>query len=90
MVSEAGRAAKVRTLALGYRLAPENPFPAALDDALAAIAFLHDQGVPADRIAVGGDSAGGGLSLATDVRLREAGKPLPACAWLVSPGSISK
>jgi len=85
MVSEAGRAAKVRTLALGYRLAPENPFPAALEDALAAIAFLHDQGVPGDRIAIGGDSAGGGLSLATMIRLRDAGKPLPACAWLVSP-----
>ena len=85
MVSEAGRAAKVRTLALGYRLAPENPFPAALDDALAAIAFLQDQGIPASRIAIGGDSAGGGLSLATMIRLRDAGKPLPACAWLVSP-----
>ena len=85
MVSEAGRAARVRTLAIGYRLAPENPFPAALDDALAAIAFLEGQDIPADRIAIGGDSAGGGLSLATMIRLREAAKPLPACAWLVSP-----
>ena len=85
MVSEAGRAAKARTLALGYRLAPENPFPAALDDALAAIAFLQDQGISADGIAIGGDSAGGGLSLAAMIRLRDAGKPLPACAWLVSP-----
>ena len=85
MVAEAGRAARVRTLALGYRLAPENPFPAALDDALAAIAFLAGQGVAADRIAIGGDSAGGGLSLAVMTRLREAAKPLPACAWLVSP-----
>ena len=85
MVSEAGRAAGVRTLALGYRLAPENPFPAALEDALAAIAFLGDQGVSTERIAVGGDSAGGGLSLAVMIRLRDAAKPLPACAWLVSP-----
>jgi acetyl esterase/lipase len=85
MVSEAGRAAKVRTLALGYRLAPESPFPAALDDALAAIAFLGGQGIAADRIALGGDSAGGGLSLAAMIRLREAGRPLPGCAWLVSP-----
>jgi monoterpene epsilon-lactone hydrolase len=85
MVSEAGRAAKVRTLALGYRLAPESPFPAALDDALAAIAFLGGQGIAADRIAIGGDSAGGGLSLAAMIRLREAASPLPACAWLVSP-----
>jgi epsilon-lactone hydrolase len=85
MVSEAGRAAKVRTLALGYRLAPENPFPAALEDALDAIAFLGGQGIAADRIAIGGDSAGGGLSLAAMIRLREAAKPLPGCAWLVSP-----
>ena len=85
MVSEAGRAAKVRTLALGYRLAPEHPFPAALEDALAAIAFLGDQNIAADRIAIGGDSAGGGLSLAVMIRLRDAAKPLPGCAWLVSP-----
>jgi monoterpene epsilon-lactone hydrolase len=85
MVSEIGRAAKVRTLALGYRLAPENPFPAALDDATAAFEFLLNDGYPAIRIAVGGDSAGGGLSLALMVRLRDAGRPLPACAWLVSP-----
>ena len=85
MVSEAGRAAKVRTLALGYRLAPENPFPAALDDALASIAFLGAQGIAAGHIAIGGDSAGGGLSLAAMIRLRDAARPLPGCAWLVSP-----
>ncbi|MDI6025467.1 alpha/beta hydrolase [Corticibacterium sp. UT-5YL-CI-8] len=85
MVSETGRAAGIRTLALAYRLAPENPFPAALDDAYAAFSFLLDQGIPANRIAIGGDSAGGGLSLALMIRLRDAGMPLPACAWLVSP-----
>jgi monoterpene epsilon-lactone hydrolase len=85
MVSEAGRAAKVRTLALAYRLAPENPFPAALEDATAAYEFLLAQGCAADRIAIGGDSAGGGLALATMVGLRDTGRPLPACAWLVSP-----
>jgi monoterpene epsilon-lactone hydrolase len=85
MVSEAGRAAGVRTLALGYRLAPENPFPAALDDALAAISYLADQGIPTGRVAIGGDSAGGGLSLALMTSLRDQGRPLPACAWLVSP-----
>ena len=85
MVAETGRAARVRTLALGYRLAPENPFPAALDDALAAFEFLLAQGVPAASIAIGGDSAGGGLTLATMIRLRDAGKLLPGCAWLVSP-----
>ena len=85
MVAETGRAARVRTLALGYRLAPESPFPAALDDGLAAFEFLLAQGIPAASIAIGGDSAGGGLTLATMIRLREAGKPLPGCAWLVSP-----
>ena len=85
MVAETGRAARVRTFALGYRLAPENPFPAALDDGLAAFEFLLAQGVPAASIAIGGDSAGGGLTLATMIRLRDAGKPLPGCAWLVSP-----
>src|SRR5438093_4441159 len=64
MVSEAGRAAKVRTLAIAYRLAPEHPFPAALDDALAAWFFLRQAGVEAAHIAIGGDSAGGGLTTA--------------------------
>jgi monoterpene epsilon-lactone hydrolase len=85
MVSEAGRAAGARTLALAYRLAPEHPFPAALDDAVAAVEHLLGMGIAASRIAIGGDSAGGGLALATLVRLRDAGRPLPACAWLVSP-----
>lgn len=85
MVSEAGRAARCRTLALFYRLAPENPFPAALYDAIAAYEYLLAQGYAADRIAIGGDSAGGGLTLATLVSLRDGGRPLPACAWLVSP-----
>ncbi len=85
MVTEAGRAAGVRTLAVGYRLAPEHPFPAAYDDALTAWRFLRDQGIAARHIAVGGDSAGGGLTAALICRLRDAGEELPACAWLVSP-----
>lgn len=85
VVSETGRAARVRTLALGYRLAPEHPFPAALEDAVAAVEHLLATGIPSGRIAIGGDSAGGGLTLATLIRLRDAGRPLPACAWLVSP-----
>ena len=85
MVTEAGRACGARALAIGYRLAPEHPYPAALDDALAAWRFLRADGVEARRIVVGGDSAGAGLTLALMQRLREQGEALPACAWLVSP-----
>src|ERR1700724_3701917 len=85
MVTEAGRRAGVRTLALGYRLAPEHPFPAAFDDALTAWRFLRRQGIAAAHIAVGGDSAGGGLTAALIKRLRETGETQPGCAWLVSP-----
>src|SRR5712671_2827193 len=85
LVTEAGRAASARTLAIEYRLAPEHPFPAALDDAMAAWRFLQSHGIAADRIAIGGDSAGGNLSLSLIHRLRAAGEPLPACVWLVSP-----
>src|SRR5262249_8460660 len=85
MVTEAGRAAGVRTLAVGYRLAPEHAFPAALDDALIAWRFLRKEGVSAARIAIGGDSAGGGLTVALINRLRDANDEQPACAWLVSP-----
>jgi epsilon-lactone hydrolase len=85
LVTEAGRAARMRTLAVGYRLAPEHPFPAALDDALRAWRFLREQGLQASRIAIGGDSAGGGLTLALIGRLIELGEELPACAWLLSP-----
>jgi epsilon-lactone hydrolase len=85
MVTEAGRAAGTRTLAVGYRLAPEHPFPAALEDALTVWRYVRNQGVAAGRIAVGGDSAGGGLTVALINRLRDAGEALPGCAWLVSP-----
>ena len=85
LVTEAGRAAGMRTLALGYRLAPENPYPAALDDADAAWRFLLSAGIPAERIVVGGDSAGGGLTLALCGRLIASGAALPACCWLISP-----
>jgi epsilon-lactone hydrolase len=85
MVTEAGRAAGVRTLAVGYRLAPEHKFPAAFDDALTAWRFLRQEGVAAERIAIGGDSAGGGLTLALINRLRAEGEAQPACAWLASP-----
>jgi epsilon-lactone hydrolase len=85
LVTEAGRAAGVRTLAIGYRLAPEHPFPAAYDDALTAWRFLRDQNVPAAHIAIGGDSAGAGLTVALITRLRDAHEELPGCAWLISP-----
>ena len=85
MVSEAGRAAGMRTLAVAYRLAPEYPFPAAYDDVLTAWRFLRNQGIPAARIAIGGDSAGAGLAVALITQLREARDELPACAWLMSP-----
>lgn len=85
LVTEAGRAAGVRTLAVAYRLAPENPFPAALEDAVAAWRFLREQGVTAANVAVGGDSAGGGLTVALIAHLRDATAALPACGWLVSP-----
>ena len=85
MVTEAGRAARMRTLAIDYRRAPEHPFPAQHEDALTAWRFLRRQGTAADRIAVGGDSAGGNLTLALVGRLRAAGEPLPGSLWLASP-----
>jgi monoterpene epsilon-lactone hydrolase len=85
LVTEAGRAAKMRTLAVAYRLAPEHPFPAAYDDALTAWRFLRDQGIAAAHIAIGGDSAGAGLIPGLISRLRDAHEELPACAWLISP-----
>jgi acetyl esterase/lipase len=85
MVTEAGRAAGVRTLAVAYRLAPELPFPAATEDGLIAWRHLGRLGIAPEHTAVGGDSAGGGLTLALTMALRDAGQAMPGCLWLVSP-----
>ena len=85
LVTEAGRAAGISTLAIAYRLAPEHPFPAAHDDAMIGWRYLRQQGINARNIVVGGDSAGGNLTIALINALREANEDLPACAWLVSP-----
>src|SRR5262245_4755882 len=85
VVSELGRAAAMRTLALDYRRAPEWPFPHALDDAVCGYRFLLDSGVPPHQIAVAGDSAGAGLAVALLVRSKELNLPQPVCAVLFSP-----
>jgi len=79
----AASAAKV--LLIDYRLAPEHPFPAAIDDAAAAWRWLLQQGFAANRLAIAGDSAGGGLTIATLVNLRDKKLGLPACAVAISP-----
>lgn len=68
-----------------YRLAPENKFPAALDDAMEAYQYLLMQGYTPDHIAIAGESAGGGLALSLALRLRDEGKPMPACIAVISP-----
>ena len=78
-------ASGMRVLIIAYRLAPEDPFPAALEDALIAYRWLLRQGISPRQIAIGGDSAGGGLTISTSVSLREAGEPLPAAIFLLSP-----
>ncbi len=79
------RAAGARVLSVDYRLAPEHPYPAAVEDGVAAYRFLREQGVAPGQLALAGDSAGGGLTIATLLALREAGEPLPACGVCISP-----
>lgn len=83
--SRIAEASGTRVLMVDYRLAPETPFPGAVDDATAAYGFLLDQGLAPEQIVIGGDSAGGGLTLATLVSLKEQGKPLPGAAFALSP-----
>jgi epsilon-lactone hydrolase len=85
LVSEVVRRAGARAITLDYRLAPEHPYPAAVDDARAAYEGLLAQGIDPGRIALAGESAGGGLAVATLLALREAGTPLPSGAYLMSP-----
>jgi monoterpene epsilon-lactone hydrolase len=85
LVARLSAEAKARVLSVDYRLAPEHPYPAAVDDAVAAYRWLLSEGVAADRIAIAGDSAGGGLTLATLLALKDAGDALPAAAVPLSP-----
>jgi acetyl esterase/lipase len=85
LVSEAGRGAKAWALALDYRLAPEHPFPAAVDDSVSGYRFLLSRGYTPGRIAIVGDSAGGGLVVSAMLAIRDAGLPQPGCGWCISP-----
>ena len=85
MVARIATAARARAFVLQYRLAPEHPYPAALDDARAAWRWLRAQGVRAEETAFGGDSAGGGLMMALLLASRDAGEPLPRCAVGIAP-----
>ena len=85
LISLIARAAKARALAIDYRLAPEDPFPAAVEDSVTGYRWLISTGVNPARVVIAGDSAGGGLTVATLVALRDAGEPLPAAGVCISP-----
>jgi acetyl esterase/lipase len=85
LASQVGRRTQARVISVDYRLAPEHPYPAAVDDALAAYEGLLDDGVAPSSIAFAGESAGGGLAIATLVNARDHGLPLPAAALVMSP-----
>lgn len=85
MVSRLCSEANAKALVAYYRLAPEYPFPACLDDALLSYRWLLDQGIEAQNIAIAGDSAGGGLTLSTLLAIRDRKLPMPGCAYMLSP-----
>ncbi len=87
MAGNVAAAARARALIVDYRLAPEHPFPAALDDALTAYHWLLEHEATPEQITLAGDSAGGGLALALLLFLRERGEPLPAAAVCMSPAT---
>jgi acetyl esterase/lipase len=85
LASQVGRRTHAKVISVDYRLAPEHPYPAAVDDALAAYRALLDDGIAPWDIALAGESAGGGLAVATLVSARDHGLPLPAAALVMSP-----
>ncbi|HET7012642.1 MAG TPA: alpha/beta hydrolase [Streptosporangiaceae bacterium] len=85
LASQVGRRTSAKVISVDYRLAPEHPYPAAVDDALAAYQALLDSGKDPSDIAFAGESAGGGLAIATLVNARDHGLPLPAAAFVMSP-----
>ena len=85
LASQVGRRTDARVISVDYRLAPEHPYPAAVDDALAAYEALLETGVAPSDVTFAGESAGGGLAIATMANARDHGLPLPAAAYLMSP-----
>jgi monoterpene epsilon-lactone hydrolase len=85
LCSRISRSCKAKVLNVDYRLAPENPYPAAVDDGVASYRWLLEQDTDPAKILMGGDSAGGGLTLATLIKLKREGIPLPAAGLLLSP-----
>ena len=85
MAAHLAKAAGVRTFVLDYRLAPEHPFPAQIEDAVAAYRWLRGQGFPSEGLATAGDSAGGNLAIGTVLKLRDLGEALPAAIITFSP-----
>jgi acetyl esterase/lipase len=85
LASQIGRRTRAKIISVDYRLAPEHPYPAAVDDALAAYEALLQNGTAPKDIAFAGESAGGGLAIATLVNARDHGLPLPAAAFVMSP-----